>query len=154
MQIIPFEPEHLLEISPREFHRREMVYAGDLQTRGRQYLANGAAYTGLREGVVVGCAGIQVFWRGVGSLWMLTGALAARYPLDFHKTVRRLLDLLQRSLGLWRMEMAIPVMQAMNRKWIERLGFYEEGVAQAYGPDGTDFVRYAKITQELRECHF
>lgn len=147
--IKPFEPEHLGQMTPRRFEAAEMAYVGDPELYVRAYLQRGPAWSGFVGNRIMGCAGVCVLWRGVGEAWMVTTDLAARMPLAFHRAIASRLDEVMMSMNLWRLQAIIHTEHEVSRRWVRRLGFEEEGTMQRYGPDGKDYVRFARVTP----CH-
>lgn len=149
LHIIAFEPEHLGQMLPRKFEAAEMAYVGDPELYTRAYLQRGPAWTGIVRDQIMGCAGVCLLWRGVGEAWMVTTELVARCPLAFHRAIAGRLDEVMMSMNLWRLQAAIHAEHEVSRRWVQRLGFEEEGIMQRYGPDGKDYVRFARV----RSCH-
>jgi hypothetical protein len=149
LRIVPFEPAHLQAIEAREFEAREMLFLPDMAERVRDYMARGMAYTGFLGDKILMCAGIVVLWRGVGEVWSVTTPLVTKYPLTFHRTMSRVLGLLERSMGLWRIQVAIHANHYVSQRWIERLGFEFESFKPGYGPDGSRYVGFARLRPEL-----
>jgi hypothetical protein len=145
LKIVPFEPVHLQAIEAREFEAREMAFLPDMAERAREYMARGMAYTGFLGGRIMMCAGIVVLWRGVGEAWSVTTPLVADYPLTFHRTMSRILGLLERSMGLRRIQVAIHDHHYVSQRWIERLGFEFESFKPGYGPDGSRYVEFVRL---------
>jgi Acetyltransferases, including N-acetylases of ribosomal proteins len=143
----PLTPEDLEIIIPRAFEAREMAMIGNLPARVAACWEHGAAYCGWLGGDILACAGVTLLWRGVGAAWCITSPLVARHPLSFHRAVRRMLDLLEASLGLHRVQVEVQGDHFVSQRWVERLGFEFEGFMPGYGPDGSRYVRFGRVRQ-------
>jgi len=154
LEIIPFEPEHLRLMQPRAFEAREMRLLGGGEERARIYAGLGPAYTGILTGdedsqlTILACGGLIMHWRGVAEAWLVTTDQVAMHPVVFHRTIIRIFKVLMESMGLWRVQIAIKAGHRVSCKWVLRLGFREEGPAPRYGPDGSDYLRFAWVRQE------
>lgn len=122
-----------------------MALVGDPETYVRVYQERGPAFTGLVEGEIMGCAGVCLLWRGVGAAWLVTGPLVPQYPLAFHRAIRDGLQTVMESLHVWRLQADIHQGHEVSQRWVRRLGFAYEGILHKYGPDGADYVRYARV---------
>jgi hypothetical protein len=145
MQIVPFESWHLGLIELREHDQRAVAFGDDLVARGNAYLRSGPAYTGLHEGRVVVVAGIVKLWMGVGGGWSLTSPLVEKFPVSFHRAVWRNILKSEENLCLHRLQITVQASHIVSQSWVERLGFQFEGVLKKYGPDGEDYLLFARV---------
>jgi hypothetical protein len=129
----------------REFEARELRLMDDLEGRFREYMARGTGYTGILDNRILMCAGIFLQWRGMAEVWAVTTALVAEYPLAFHRAISKCLDVLERSMGLWRIQVAIHEDHLVSQNWIQRLGFRLECKKPGYGPDGATYMGFARV---------
>jgi len=141
MDIIPLKAEHLAQI--------------DLQD-GQQYLSSyltpemGMAlerqdwsFTGVCNGVVMGCAGVIPMWQGRGVCWAyLSNQAEGRDFVKVHRAVKRFVD----GIYLQRLEMTVDCEFEPGHRWAEMLGFELECERmRAYRPDGGDCSLYARV---------
>jgi RimJ/RimL family protein N-acetyltransferase len=54
-------------------------------------------------------------------------------------------DYLQEEFDYQRIQASIAVTDKTAKRFAEWLGFQNEGVMKKYGPDGTDYYRYARV---------
>lgn len=144
-KLVPFAARDLEELTPRDYGSQEMAVMGDRLTVGRLYEQVGPAYTVRVRSQIMVCGGVAHYWPGVGEAWVVTTDLIPRYPLSFHRTVKRMLRQLCRDMGLQRLQAAVPANHTVSRKWLERLGFRQEGLMPMYGPQGKTYVRYGYL---------
>ncbi|WP_298161138.1 hypothetical protein [Brevundimonas sp.] len=107
----------------------------------------GLAWTLQERGIPIGCGGLFECGKGRWLAWTWVGEIsgAAR---------RAVLDAC--TMGLWtainrhgarRIESHVPVSMPVARRFNERLGFVCEGVAVAWGPDGSDYWTMAMVVK-------
>ncbi len=145
MIIQPFTPEHLDHLDIRSFEAKELEFAEDIR---RSIVVLPDCFTGIEAGQVVAIAGIYVIWPGVADAFVISTPLVEKYPKAFHRAILRGLLHLCQKRHIRRLQTAVHVDHKVSRKWIKRLGFRPEGLMRAYGPDGSDYIRYARIWQE------
>lgn len=145
LQIVPFEFAHLKAMQAREFEAREMASLDNLEGRFQSYMAMGTGYTGLIDDQILMCAGIFLQWRGVAEVWAVTTPMVEQYPLAFHRAMSKCLEVLEKSMGLWRIQVCIHGDHHVSQKWIQRLEFVSEGPKPGYGPDGATYVGFARV---------
>lgn len=139
-EIIAFNADHLEGLEPRENIDMSLVrhYATTVEIAG-------PAFSAVRDGRILGCAGVAKLWHGVGEAWTVLGPEACTCGFWFHRTVRRMLGDIIDELGLIRLQAMVLADSERNNKWIKRLGFSFEGRMPKFGPDGKDYNRYAIV---------
>jgi hypothetical protein len=98
----------------------------------------------VRDGeAIVLCGGILPAGPGYGVLWAVLSATAGKHMLFLHRATRRFID-----LERWRrLEASVEVGFPAGERWLQLLGFKHEGPLEAFGANGEDHVRYARITR-------
>lgn len=141
MKLVEFDKEHLKLIKYRNIDMSFTDIINEVPERN-----TGPAYTLMTDsGQVVGCAGVNTYWPGVGEAWAILSDLIHKYPLSFHRTVVKMLNQIQTDYKLNRIQ--ATCLQGFNRaeKWLIALGFEYEGTMRKYGPGGEDHYRYARV---------
>ena len=149
VRIVPFAPAHLTAIAPGPFDAIA-VEGLDLRALAALRADVGPAWSAMRDGRILGCAGIVPLWRGVGAGWLFGGAELRRHPMLLHRAVARGVPQAMRGLGLHRLQISVHEQFAASLGWVERLGFVPEGVMPGYGPNGDSYIRYARIRHDRR----
>ena len=117
----------------------------DLRDMAVQAAAAGPAWTGRWDGRVIGCAGFALLWPGRAQAWCLLDIEVPRRAwLGIHRAVRERLAQAP-SLGVWRIEADAAFGFTEASRWLDMLGFEREGIARRFGPDGSDFIRFARV---------
>jgi hypothetical protein len=125
VRIVPFEPEHGLRVTQREFEpeavgfgRRELL---DLCTG---YRRQGVGWTGLADGEVVACGGIRFIGNGTGEGWAFTSPLVPRFMKTFHRTFRDKIADTIATQPLQRIFTQVREDWPTSQRWLARLGFH------------------------------
>lgn len=139
MNVIPFEPEHLKTLELQSAQRYMLSHICIEYLKGLQ--AVGPALSAEHEGRIVACAGVAFQGFGMGVLWAFVSHDAGRHFVRLDRYARRILSL----TSLRRIEATTEASFAQGCRWLEMLGFENEGRMRAYGPDGQDHFRFAKV---------
>ncbi len=108
---------------------------------------NGKCITGLVDGVIVGCGGIDELWPGAGEVWTLLSYEVDKYPIRAYEVIRQgLFELIEHN-DLKRTQCWCREGFAAAHTLLRHLGFTVEGKARAYAPDGKDCYLYALIRE-------
>jgi len=102
-------------------------------------LSRGYAYTMVCDEGIVACGGIIPLWKGVGEAWAITSELLNMYRLSFAKAARKLVDTAIKELELERIQAVVIEGHKDSIKWVEWIGFEEEGLMRRY-IDGRNYA--------------
>lgn len=144
-----------LTVEPfRPFHLSLLIAQGVQSSQAREVSHVPASYASLgrppglsmtvrQDEQIVLVGGITEFAPSYGLLWAVLSQEAGRHLLFLHRATRRFID-----LQPWRrLEASVEVGFPAGCRWLELLGFEYEGPLKAYGSDGEDHMRYARITR-------
>lgn len=140
MEIVPFKASHLRAMSLQS----SQAYFGNEIAKpgyGEMLEASGEAFSGIHNGMVVGCAGVVTIWENRAYIWALLSPESGRHFVQIHKAVRDKLA----TLPHHRIEAAVDTNFAAGIRWIEMLGFEREGMMRKYTPNGMDSYLYARV---------
>ena len=143
----PFEKADLYRIETR--HHEDLEYATmgyNLELFAESFI-HGPGFTLLYKGTIVGCAGVTVLWKGVGEGWFRGS------PLIYEHRSKVILASIEgfkmiRESGFHRIQSIIVADHHAAVRYAEKLGFEFEGVMRKYGPDKSDCLRYAYISED------
>jgi len=109
----------------------------------RVQLKTDKSFTALIDGKVIFCAGIRIFWSGVGEAWF---SLADdSFPVSTIRTAANLLVDKIVEYGLWRVQ---TVVRADNKKaqgFMDILGFGDKHILKKFNSDKTDSILYSLV---------
>lgn len=145
MHIVPFEVSHVDDLASRWPDTEAIGALGADQSWAVACAEAGPAITIFVDGKPIAAAGVAVLWPGVGEAWTIVTPRAENAKLAFHKAVRRSLDDVQNHLPLSRVQAVVRADYERSQRWIERLGFANEGLMKNYGPEGADYYRYGRV---------
>ena len=111
---------------------------------------NGQCITGVVDGRIVGCGGIDVMWPGVGEVWVMLSYEIDRFPKRAYKVIVDGLKKLIKDNDLWRIQAWGRVDFPQAHTLFRHLGFEVEGKARKYSVDGVDCILYAKVNDDIR----
>lgn len=94
---------------------------------------------------IICCFGCQILWQGVGEVWVAFADLYKNYIKETVIKTGQILDLMQGSLSLWRLQADVLTDSEVSNNFIKHYGFEYEGTMKAYNPYGLDVNRYARV---------
>lgn len=86
--------------------------------------------------------GTAVLWPGVADIWSLVHPETGTSALTLVRDMRKLLDDFCQVYGVYRCN--AQAFDADQHKWMQLLGFVDEGVKKRYGPQGQDVTSMVK----------
>lgn len=142
LRIEPFKPEHILQVTGREFDRKfAEELKGDVWVDDSVRI-KGPAFTAFQDDEVIACGGIVMFWEGVGEAWLYTGTEIEDNKIWFCRTIKEWLWTLIKNMNLRRIQVSINAEYIRSQKWAEWLGFIKESEMPRYGPKEETFFKY------------
>ena len=105
-----------------------------------------SAYTALLESKVFMIGGVYGLWQNVGEAWFIMSSHAYKMPFAAAKYSSLLLDHVQEDNKLQRIQASVHADDSQAIRYVEWLGFENEGLMKRYGPDGSDYYRFARVT--------
>lgn len=138
LRFLPFAQEHVQHI--------KLMF--DLSEEGRKALVEHKdirGYTLFEENVVLGIGGVHNIWQGVGEAWLLLGKEAFARPITVARHTCNMFDHMQEEYKYQRIQASIAVKDIKAKRFAEWLDFENEGIMRKYGPDGSDYYRYARV---------
>lgn len=139
MKVVPFEPEHLDTIMLQPSQQRFFNYFTPDYAKALK--VSGPCFTGIDGNRVLGCAGLVKQWENRAIAWaLLSGDIGTDF-IRVHRAVFRFLDLSDFN----RVEAFVDAGFEQGHRWIQMLGFEQEGYMKQFNPDGGDAVLYARL---------
>ena len=143
--IVPFENQHaeqilnqglnsdLLELKPE--HRKYAYFLKEV----------GMSFTGLVNNKPIAAGGVFHLWDGVAEGWVLATKDIYKYPIFCAKHIKQRTEIILKANKIKRIQTSVKADCDVALRFAKWLGFKKEGLMESYGPDGSDFVRFARI---------
>jgi hypothetical protein len=143
--IIPFENKHaeyivsqkmndkFLELSPH--HKKYAYFLKEV----------GMSFTGVVNNEPIAAGGIFPLWEGVAEGWVLATNKIHQYPITLSKVIKKRTELMCLNYKIKRLQTSVKADSKMAIRFAEWLGLKQEGIMKQYGPDGSDYYRYARL---------
>lgn len=143
MEIIPFEPWHIVRLQPHAFLQPD-PNANRLQI-GQSLKQMGPAFSGVYDGQIVAAGGVAIQWPGVGLAWVYADDCLRKFGKSAARHVQTYLKQIMSEENLHRVQAYVHADYSIGQRFITWLGFRCEGVAEAFDIEGNNWQVYAKI---------
>lgn len=140
-----YKPEDYLAISRRKLDMMTYLNFPD-PVAISQNLGKGPAFTGTSNGDIIACAGVLIFWKGVGEGWAVTSPLVEKYKLTFAKVIHEKLTEIIKNYSLERVQTVVDAEHKISQEWLKRMGFGNEtpdGMRKYIG--GRTYYRFSLV---------
>lgn len=94
------------------------------------------------DGEVLVCMGSAMLWPGVADIWSLVHPETGVSALTLVRDTRKIIEDYCQVYGVHRCN--AQAFTDIEHKWMQLLGFVDEGVKKRYGPQGQDVISMVK----------
>lgn len=101
-------------------------------------------YTVLKDDKAIAFGGVVKLWDGVAEIWSILSPEAIEEIKPIHRKAIELIESCFNN-GIVRMQTTVLEGFFEGYRWVEHLGFHQEGRMAKYGPDGQNYIRYARV---------
>lgn len=140
IEVIPYHPAHVALLKA---NTPEGSIGDDAVAVAADMAVPGLVFTGMKDGFVVGIAGIKPLTPGRGHAWALLSDEVKQHPHFLHRVVKRMLPKLIQAGNFHRVELMVLDGFKPGCAWAARLGFEFEGIMRKFDPNKNDFHLYA-----------
>lgn len=144
VSIVPFHWGHAMMAELRPMDREYFDTVPDYANWLKSYAANDLSCTAIVGGKIACCFGVVQYWPGMAEGWMLTTDKVATHPVSLTKGALRYFNKVATILQLKRLQLTVDCHNSFAINWANALKFTPEGVMRNYGPNGNDYVMYAR----------
>jgi hypothetical protein len=140
IEIVKFKAEHLEKMT----EQKAMSYLREHLTTEHFQAAEQSpwAYSIIKDGVTLLCAGVVSHWDGRGEAWAFLNQSCKFDFLAIHRAVSRFLDV----CPLNRIDATVDATFDEGHRWVKMLGFdCEAPLMKSYLPGGRDASLYARV---------
>lgn len=119
----------------------------DIEEKAKEREESGTCMTGWVNDEIIGCAGIDIMWEGVGEAWLMLTPAVHKYLKDSWLCIQKGFKELIEKNKLRRIQAHGRIGFDECHILFKHLGFKPEGIARKYTPDGVDCIMYALIRE-------
>ena len=151
IEIIDFKAEHMIELLKAGIVECGMSGESEaIEEVAAIREESGKCITGLINGEVVGSAGVDLYWPGVGEIWMMVKSkrkdVSVLRNVEGITVIRKGIERLIKDHKLVRAQVHVRLDFRRMHRLIKILGFEKEGLQRKWMPDGADVIVYSRIT--------
>ena len=144
-RIVPYKTQHGDEMIEFGLNDKLMDIDASFKENRIDFAMAGLAFTLLDNNVPVCSGGIVPLWTGVAEGWVISSKRIFKNRIKASRLIKKRTDLLCAANKIWRLQTAVKSNFKTGLRFAEFLGFKNEGLMKAYGPDKTDYYRMARI---------
>tara|TARA_X000001316_G_C895537_1_gene15670 strand:- start:5 stop:481 length:477 start_codon:yes stop_codon:yes gene_type:complete len=145
VEIVPFRNEHAEFILSQELNASELYLKPEHRKYALYLEQVGLSFTGLVNNKPIAAGGISLLWDGVAEGWVMATKDIWKHYIVFAKHFKKKTDVLIETTNLKRLQTTVKADFKKGHRFAEWLGMKSEGIMKNYGPDGSDYIRYARI---------
>ena len=143
--IKPFEQEHADQIISYGMNHKLMQIDASFKDNRICLADKGNAYTLFLNNKPVVAGGICILWNGVAEGWVIANKNIFEIKFLAAKEIKIRTDELCKKNNIKRLQTSVKADFKAGVRFASWLGLEAEGLQKKYGPDGTDYLRMARI---------
>ena len=144
-EIVPYEIQHGNDMIEFGLNDKLMDHDATFKENRIDNAIPGLSFTLLHNSLAVCSGGIYTLWDGVAEGGVISSKRIYKNKIKSARLIRHRTDILCAANKIWRLLTAVKAYFNTGIRFAEFLGFKNEGVMQAYGPDKSDYLRMARI---------
>ena len=145
VKIIPFENKHAEYILSQPLNSRFLELRPEHKKYAYFLKRIGMSFTGIVNNTPVAAGGVFPLWDGVAEGWVLASKEIYKYPIFCAKHIKRRTEIIIIANNIKRLQTSVKADCDVAVRFAKWMGLKEEGLMKSYGPDGSDFIRFAKV---------
>ena len=140
-----FKQEHADEIISYGMNNKLMEVDASYKEHRICTADKGNAYTLFVDNKPIVAGGIIILWQGVAEGWVMANQNIFEIKLLACKEIKNRTDELCKKNKIKRLQTTVKFDFKKGIRFASWLGLKPEGKMESYGPDGSDYLRMAKI---------
>ncbi len=144
-EIVPYQVQHGDDMIEFGLNDKLMDWDANFTENRIDFALAGLSFTLLHNNFPVCSGGIVPLWTGVAEGWVISSKRIFKKRIKASRLIKKRTDLLCAANKIWRLQTAVKSNFKTGLRFAEFLGFKNEGLMKAYGPDKTDYYRMARI---------
>ncbi len=143
--IVPFENKHAEQILEQGLNSEFLELKPEHKKYAYFLKEVGMSFTGLVNNKPIAAGGVFYIWDGVAEGWVLATKEIYKYPIFCAKHIKQRTEIILKANKIKRIQTSVKADCDVALRFAKWLGFKKEGLMESYGPDGSDFVRFARV---------
>ena len=144
-RIVPYNTQHGDEMIEFGLNDELMNIDASFTENRIDFAMAGLSFTLLDDNKPVCSGGIIPTWLGSAEGWVISSKRILKNKIKAARLIKKRTDLLCTNNKIWRLQTAVKADFKIGFRFALFLGFKNEGLMKAYGPDKTDYYRMARI---------
>lgn len=144
INVRPYRFEDVLKIEPKE----EGVKNQKDYEKWAKMNELGPGYTILFNDEVIACAGIRIFWEGVGEVWAVISNDSSKHLRLILEEFGKRLEFTIRELKMRWLQVSLSKNNKKGIHFAQHYGFKRKCEMKYYLPDGSDAILYAREIEQ------
>lgn len=145
ISFVPFENEHAEYILNQPSNSKFLELRPEHKKYAYFLKQIGMSFTGLVDNKPIAAGGVFPLWENVAEGWVLATKEINNYPITFAKVIKHRTEYMLKNNNIKRLQTSVKADCELAIRFAKWLGLKEEGLMKHYGPDGSDYFRYARI---------
>ena len=142
--VLPFHPSHIDRVGPSADDIELFSHIANMKERFETVAENKTGWTMFYKREPALCFGLEYKFATNAEAWLVPGPVAFNHGTLLCRGAMRFFDKIGPHLDLLRVQIVVSVKRDYAIQWAKFLKFKEEGLMKAYGPDGSDYIMYAR----------
>jgi hypothetical protein len=142
--VLPFHPTHIDRVGPSADDIELFSHIANMKERFETVAENKTGWTMFYKREPALCFGLEYKFATNAEAWLVPGPVAFNHGTLLCRGAMRFFDKIGPHLDLLRVQIVVSVKRDYAIQWAKFLKFKEEGLMKAYGPDGSDYIMYAR----------
>ena len=144
-EIVPYQVQHGNDMIEFGLNDKLMDIDASFEENRIDFAIPGLSFTLLHNNMPVCSGGIYPLWNGVAEGWVISSKRIFKNRIRSARLIKKRTEILCAANQIWRLQTAVKANFNTGIRFAEFLGFKNEGVMRAYGPDKSDYLRMARI---------
>ena len=145
IKIIPFENKHAEYILSQPLNSRFLELRPEHKKYAYFLKRIGMSFTGIVNNTPVAAGGVFPLWDGVAEGWVLGTTEMKKYPITLARVIKHRTEMMCKNNSFKRLQTSVKADCETAIRFAKWMDFRPEGLMKHYGPDGSDYYRYARI---------
>ena len=145
IEFVPFENKHAEYILSQPLNSKFLEFRSEHKKYAYYLKEIGMSFTGIVNNEPIAAGGVFPLWDGCAEGWVLATKKINNYPITFARVIKQRTDMMCKNYSIKRLQTSVKADCQIAIRFAKWLGLTSEGLMKHYGPDGSDYYRFARI---------